>query len=158
MKLFRLEKSQVLRISVAEAWAFFSDPQNLVEITPPSLGLTPERDLPNHMHPGMIVTYRIRPLPGVRSTWVTEITHVDAPHFFVDEQRFGPYRFWHHQHRFTPCPRGILAQDLVHYGLHGGFFAGWIDGTLVRPQLEKIFEFRRRALQSRFGIQPTTMV
>lgn len=158
MKLFRLEKFQLLRVSVPEAWTFFSDPRNLEKITPPELHMVPEQDLPSRMHPGMIVTYRIRLLPGLRTTWVTEITHVEAPHMFVDEQRFGPYRFWHHLHRFTPGPQGVLAEDLVHYGLHGGLLAGWVDAALIRPRLERVFEFRRRILQERFGNPPIVTV
>lgn len=158
MRLFRLEKSQTLRVSVTEAWGFFSDPRNLAEITPPSLNLIPTEKVPDTMHPGMIITYRIRLFPGLSSNWVTEITHVEAPHFFVDEQRFGPYRFWHHMHRFTPSPEGVIADDRVHYGLYGGPLAGSIDRLVVRPKLEEIFEFRREVLHRRFGMPPRKMV
>lgn len=158
MRLFHLERTQVLRIGIAQAWAFFSNPRKLAEVTPPDLSLSPTQTVPESMYPGMIVTYRIRLFTGISSTWVTEITHVEAPNFFVDEQRFGPYRFWHHLHRFAPCPEGVIAEDLVHYGLYGGPLAGWINATLVRPRLERIFEFRRRALQQRFGSPPTAIV
>ncbi len=158
MRLFRFERTQVLNIEIAAAWAFFSDPRRLAEITPPDLNLSPSHPVPDSMYSGMIVTYRIRLLPWISSTWVTEITHVDPPHLFVDEQRFGPYRFWHHLHRFTPRSEGVIAEDLVHYGLYGGPLAGWINASLVRPKLEEIFEYRRRALRQKFGVPPTVTV
>ncbi|MFZ0427562.1 MAG: SRPBCC family protein [Acidobacteriota bacterium] len=151
MRLFRFERTQILRVGLAEAWAFFSDPRNLAKITPPELHLSPSGTVPGQMHPGMIVTYRIRLGPGIPVRWITEITHVEAPHIFVDEQRFGPYRFWHHLHRFRPAPDGVNADDLVHYGLYGGPLAGLLNAAVVRPQLERIFEFRRRSLEGRFG-------
>jgi ligand-binding SRPBCC domain-containing protein len=151
MRLFRFECTQILPVTLGEAWAFFSDPGNLAKITPPSLNLAPDSPVPAAMHPGMIVTYRIKVFPGLSMTWVTEITHVEAPNFFVDEQRFGPYRFWHHLHRFTPCEQGVVAEDMIHYGLHGGPLAGAINTVAVLPQLRKIFEFRRSALTDRFG-------
>ena len=151
MKLFTLEAEQRLPISLEEAWAFFSDPGNLAAITPPSLGFVVKSPLPPKMHPGMIVAYTIRPLFGVRVGWVTEITHVVEPHLFVDEQRFGPYRFWHHQHHFRQVPGGVEARDLVHYALPRGARAGrWI----VARQLREIFSFRRAALAEKFGTLP----
>ncbi len=152
MRLFRFERTQILPVTLDEAWSFFSDPRNLVKITPPSLNLAPSGTLPEAMHPGMIVTYKVKVLPGLPMTWITEITHVEAPHFFVDEQRFGPYRFWHHLHRFTPFDGGVTAEDLVHYGLHGGPLASAVNKTFVLPQLRGIFEFRRQSLEERFGV------
>lgn len=108
-------------------------------------------ELPLAMHAGMIVTYRVRPLLGVPAEWVTEITHVDGPDFFVDEQRFGPYRFWHHQHRFTSLPGGTEVSDLVHYALPRLPGAGIARRLLVAPRLHEIFDYRRDALRRRFG-------
>lgn len=147
MRLFRLERSQFLSIPPPQAWDFFSDPRNLARITPPELNLNPTSPVPETMYPGLIFTYRVRILPGVRVNWVTEITHVEAPRFFVDEQRFGPYRFWHHLHRFTPSEGGVAVEDIVHYGLYGGPLAGLIDALAVRPQLARIFDYRRQALE-----------
>ncbi len=100
MRLERLQDLCRLPIALPVAWDFFSDPRNLERITPPWLGIEITSDLPPRMHPGMIVTYRVRPPPGIPVRWVTEITHVVEPTLFVDEQRYGPYRFWHHQHHF----------------------------------------------------------
>jgi ligand-binding SRPBCC domain-containing protein len=149
MKLHTLDQIQRLPISVAEAWDFFSDARNLERITPPDMGFEVTSALPDRMYAGMLVTYRVRPLLGVPVTWVTEITHVDEPRLFVDEQRFGPYRFWHHQHLFREIEGGSEMRDIVSYVLPpgGGVARRW----LVTPRLEQIFAHRRRVLEERFG-------
>lgn len=149
MKLHRLDAVQRLPTSLDEAWAFFSDAGNLARITPESLRFEVTSPLPETVYPGLIITYRVRPLLGVPVRWVTEITHVREPFLFVDEQRFGPYRFWHHQHLFREIPGGVEATDIVHYTLPPG--TGFARGTLVAPRLQEIFDFRRQALVKAFG-------
>lgn len=150
MKIFRMERSLILPISIDEAWSFFSHPRNLSKITPPKMNLVPTHSLPDAMHPGQVIVYRVRIGPGISVNWVTEITHVVAPHFFVDEQRFGPYKFWHHLHRFAPHAEGVLVEDIVHYGLYGGVLAGAVNALIVRRQLESIFDYRTRVLDDLF--------
>lgn len=111
MKLFELKRELCLPISLDESWAFFSNPRNLALITPPSLNLNPIGDVPDAMFAGMIVSYKLRPFPGVHSIWITEISHVERPFRFVDEQRFGPYKFWHHTHEFEAINRGVRTTD-----------------------------------------------
>lgn len=159
MKLHRLKTLQRLPISLEEAWDFFSDPQNLRAITPPSLDFRITSPLPERMYPGMIVSYTVRPLLGIPVQWVTEITHVNEPHFFVDEQRFGPYRLWHHQHHFRPIEGGIEMEDLVHYVLPFGPLGSLAHEVQVRKQLKDIFDYRYRVLEDRFGVwKPTSDV
>jgi ligand-binding SRPBCC domain-containing protein len=100
VKLYRFEARQALPASLSAAWEFFSDPRNLSRITPPALDFKILADLPEKIHAGMLIPYRVRPLAGIPVTWVTAITHVEGPRLFVDEQLFGPYRFWSHQHFF----------------------------------------------------------
>jgi ligand-binding SRPBCC domain-containing protein len=150
MKLHVLERELRLPIPVSQAWDFFSDAGNLAKITPPDMGFQVTSPLPERMYAGMIVTYTIRPLLGVPVTWVTEITHVDEGRMFVDEQRFGPYRFWHHQHLFRQIEGGTEMRDIVHYALPPG--AGAARRLLVTPRLESIFDYRTRVLQDRFGV------
>ena len=152
MKLHVLERELRLPIPVARAWEFFSDARNLAKITPPEMGFEVTSPLPERMYAGMIITYRVRPLLGVPVTWVTEITHVDEGRLFVDEQRFGPYRFWHHQHHFREVPGGVEVRDVVHYALAPG--AGPAARFLVQPRLEAIFDHRTRVLQDQFGVLP----
>ena len=153
MRPSALREVQRLPISLPEAWSFFSDPRNLSRITPPSLGLEVTSDLPGVMYPGMIITYRVRPIPWVSVGWVTEITHVREPVLFVDEQRFGPYRFWHHEHHFREVEGGVEMKDIVHYALPLGTIGRVFGGPLVRRRLERIFSFRRRFLVREFGLE-----
>ncbi|HEX8904281.1 MAG TPA: SRPBCC family protein [Longimicrobiaceae bacterium] len=152
MKLHVLEARQLLPISLEDAWEFFSDARNLARITPPWLGFEVTSELPERMYAGMLVTYRIRPLLGVPVRWVTEITHADEPYLFVDEQRAGPYRFWHHQHLFRQVAGGVEMRDVVHYALAPG--AGAARRFLVGPRLERIFAHRRRVLEETFRPPP----
>ena len=150
MKLHVLEREQRLAIPLTRAWEFFSDARNLARITPPSMGFEVVSRLPERMYAGMIITYRVRPLLGLPVTWVTEITHVDEGRLFVDEQRFGPYRFWHHQHLFREIPGGTAVRDIVHYALPKR--ARPIHPFLVGPRLQLIFDHRRRVLEETFGV------
>lgn len=150
MKLYSLEAEQRLPISLSAAWEFFSSPANLQRITPPWLAFEVTSRLPERMFPGMIVSYFVRPLLGIPIRWVTEITHVEEPFRFVDEQRFGPYRFWHHQHHFREIEGGVEMRDVVHYGLPPGGFL--VEPLLVKPKLNEIFSFRKRTLEEIFGV------
>lgn len=143
------QRTQFLPIDLQTAWQFFSDPRNLPVITPPDLGFEITSDLPERMYAGMVVTYRVVALVGIRVSWVTEITHVREPTFFVDEQRFGPYRFWHHQHHFKAVAGGTEVFDQVSYQLPFQPL-GQVAAPLVRRRLEYIFDYRQRTLESLF--------
>lgn len=149
MKLHRLEHRQLLPIAIEEAWGFFGNPANLPLITPASLGFRITSPQPERMYGGMIVAYTVTPFFGVKVGWVTEITHAVAPVFFVDEQRFGPYRFWHHQHHFMSVSSGTEMLDLVHYALPFGLL-GRVAAPLVAKRLKTIFDYRRLVLEKRF--------
>jgi ligand-binding SRPBCC domain-containing protein len=151
MKLYRLLRTQKLPLSANEAWDFFSNPRNLALITPPSLGFKVTSDVPPKMYQGMIVTYTVTPLLNFPVRWVTEITHVDEGRMFVDEQRFGPYKFWHHQHIFEETEGGVEVTDLIHYALPFGPLGRIAHSLIVKRQLDEIFEFRRNYLEERFG-------
>jgi ligand-binding SRPBCC domain-containing protein len=151
VKLYELHYKQRLPLSPGEAWDFFSNPHNLPLLTPPSLDFRITSDTPETTYAGMIITYRIRPVLNLPLSWVTEITHADPPHFFVDEQRFGPYAFWHHRHRFTPAEGGVEIDDHVHYGLPFGWAGRAANRLTVGRRLEEIFRFRREYLERRFG-------
>ncbi|MDX1548657.1 MAG: SRPBCC family protein [Rhodothermales bacterium] len=154
MTLYRLHALQRLPISMEAAWDFFSHPKNLPVITPGWLDFQMTNPVPERMHTGTIITYTIRPLLGLKVRWVTEITHADAPRLFVDEQRFGPYRFWHHQHHFRAVEGGVEVEDLVHYALPFGPLGRLAHAAVVRARLDAIFGFRREALTARFGTLP----
>jgi ligand-binding SRPBCC domain-containing protein len=153
MKPFLLQRTQTLPIPLATAWEFFSDPRNLSAITPPDLGFRICSAVPERMYAGMVVSYSVTPFGSFSADWTTEITHVREPEFFVDEQRFGPYRFWHHQHLFKEVDQGVEMTDLVHYLLPFGY-VGLVAAGYVRIKLERIFAFRREELIRRFGRAP----
>ncbi len=151
MRLHRFGVAQLLPVDLETAWEFFSDPRNLQLMTPPWLNLVPTSDVPEAMHQGMIVTYQVKPALGIPVTWVTEITHVVDRRLFVDEQRFGPYRFWHHQHHFREVDGGTEVRDVLHYGLPLGMAGELFGGTLVKRRVKQIFAFRRHTLVELFG-------
>ena len=151
MKMMRLERVQLLDSSMDTVWEFMSHPANLQLITPPDLGFTLASPLPEKMHAGTIATYTVTPFGGLRYRWITEITHVIPQVLFVDEQRFGPYRFWHHQHHFQETDCGIEMRDIVHYMLPFDPLSRLLSGVVVR-RLDQIFDHRRDALQKFFGL------
>lgn len=151
MKLETVHRLQRLSIPLQTAWDFFSDPRNLRDITPPALGFQVTSTPAERMYPGMIISYRITPLWGLSRQWITEITHVIEPQLFVDEQRFGPYRFWHHQHLFRAIAGGVEMEDLVHYILPFGRLGQLAAAGLVKREVQKIFDFRREVLAKKFG-------
>jgi len=151
MTVHRLYRKQTLPISLDEAWRFFGNPNNLSEITPEWLHFRILSDLADELRPGMIVQYKIKVPPGVPVSWTTEITHVRDRRLFVDEQRFGPYRFWHHQHLFKPVDGGVEMEDIVHYKLPFGPLGRLIHALSVKRQLREIFDHRYAYLTDRFG-------
>ena len=154
MKVHVLEQSQFLPISMEEAWEFFATPRNLDKIIPDDFGFSILHVSGEKMHPGQIITYKVKVPPGVTISWVTEITHVDEGKSFVDDQRFGPYKFWHHKHSFEPTEGGIIMHDLVHYALPFSPFGEIAHGLFVKPQLKKIFDSRRSMLDDYFQKKP----
>ena len=101
------------------------------------------------MYPGQIITYRVKPISSIAMTWVTEITQVDELSFFIDEQRFGPYKFWHHKHFFKPVAGGVEMTDLVHYALPFGF-TGRIFNPFVVKKVKEIFNYRSGVIDTIF--------
>jgi ligand-binding SRPBCC domain-containing protein len=151
MKIYTLAKTQNLPISLEEAWDFFSSPKNLKEITPPYMGFVITSDLGDgKMYSGQIISYKVTPLLNIPMTWVTEIKHVEDHKYFVDEQRFGPYALWHHQHWFKSIDGGVEMRDIVNYGLPLDPL-GRIGIGFVRSKLEEIFDYRFHKVEQIFG-------
>ena len=146
-----LSQEQFLPISLDEAWDFFSSPRNLDEITPDELGFKIVYQPGEKMYEGQIIEYKVKIAPAIWVPWVTEIKTVSDRKSFFDEQRFGPYKFWHHMHSFEEKDGGVLMKDLVHYALPLYPFGEFADGLFVRPKLERIFGFRKEILEKRFG-------
>ncbi len=151
MKIYRYHEEQRLPVKIEEAWKFFSDPVNLTKITPPDMKFritnNPEKDI----YSGMIITYKLRPLLNIPANWVTEIVSVDKPYSFIDMQRFGPYKFWHHRHHFKVINGGVLMTDEVNYLLPFGILGRVFHSLLVKKRIQKIFNYRRTALKKIFS-------
>ena len=151
MGIHVLTSSQIIRTGIGRAWDFFSDPRNLAKITPPELDFTILSALPERVHAGLMIEYRVRPLLGIPVRWLTEITHVEQGKFFVDEQRIGPYRIWHHEHHFKALDdERTEITDRVTYVLPYGPLGDLVHPFLVKPQLAKIFAFREKAVGEMF--------
>ena len=153
MPIFKLDASQTLLTDIDTAWQFFSDPQNLAVITPPEMRFQITGEPPSTIHPGLIITYRLTPLPvlPLRVSWATEIAQVNAPYFFADDQIAGPYALWHHEHHFQEVEGGVLATDQVHWSLPLDPISAPIANLAVVPQLRHIFRFRADKLRELFG-------
>jgi ligand-binding SRPBCC domain-containing protein len=149
--IYTLTVMQELPIGLHEAWEFFSSPENLEKITPSHMGFRITSGKPGKMYPGQIISYRVSPITGIKTNWVTEITHVDEGKFFVDEQRFGPYRMWHHEHHFEKLENGVKMIDKVSYKIPFGFLGHIAQAFFVKKQLENIFKYRILTLEKKFN-------
>lgn len=151
MKVYHLHRQHTLPIVLAEAWNFFSSPHNLVKITPKEMGFKVLSTGGVKMYAGQIIQYDVQIFPLVTVRWVTEITHVQEPSYFVDEQRFGPYAFWHHQHRFTEVNGGVEMTDDVHYAIPFGLVGRLANSLFVEKKLQSIFDYRTKIVASQFS-------
>jgi ligand-binding SRPBCC domain-containing protein len=137
---------------MATLWDFMSSPQNLAKITPPYMGfhiLTKLGD--EKMHAGQIIEYYVTPLAGIKMHWVTEITHVKDKEYFVDEQRFGPYAFWHHKHLLKEVPGGVEMIDTLHYKVPFGILGKLVNALFIKNKVNEIFNFRYNKLEELFN-------
>lgn len=151
MKIYTLHKKQKLPITVDQAWAFLSDPKNLKTITPNYMGFNILSGADRPMFAGQIIQYIVTPVLGIKTKWVTEITHVVDKQYFVDEQRFGPYALWHHKHFIKEIEGGIEMEDIIDYKLPFGVMGQLVQPFLVKPKLEEIFNYRTKKLEELFG-------
>ncbi len=151
-RIYTIRTVANLPVSLGEAWDFFSSPANLKDITPAHLGFQiKSKHHGEKMYPGQIIEYTVKPFLGIPLYWMTEITHVEDKQFFVDEQRYGPYSMWHHQHHFKAIEGGVEMIDLVHYKLPGWFLGDIANTLFVKAQLKEIFDFRTVKVEQLFG-------
>jgi len=152
MGFYQLRKEQLVNTSIENLWDFISSPVNLKKITPPYMGfdITSEK-LPNKIYEGMIISYQVKPLLGIKTIWVTEITHVKENQYFVDEQRVGPYTLWHHQHIIQQQGEKVLMTDIVSYQPPFGFFGAIANKLIIEKKLNEIFNFRTKVIDEIFN-------
>lgn len=156
MGFYQFKCQQCFINSVDELWDFISSPQNLKVITPDYMGFeVTSKDLPDKMYEGMIVSYKVAPLLGIKTTWVTEITHVKDKHYFIDEQRVGPYAIWHHQHFLEATPKGTLMKDIISYKPPFGILGNVANALVIKQKLKEIFDYRTGMLSRLFEEFPS---
>ena len=149
--MFQLYKEQKISASMDEVWDFISSPENLKRITPDYMGFDIKSNhLPKKMYPGMMIAYIVKPILNIKMNWLTEITQVEEKSFFIDEQRQGPYKIWHHEHRINPIKGGVLMTDLLTYLPPFGWFGKIANKFFIRKKIEEIFDYREKALNQIF--------
>lgn len=147
MKIIEKHWEQFVPAGIDEVWAFFSRPENLNRITPPDMDFEILSDLSGvEMYPGMLIRYRIRPMFKLPMQWVTEITQIAEGRYFIDEQRFGPYAFWHHQHHFEARDGGVIMRDILHYAVPFGLLGTAVNRLLIEDKVEAIFRYRKKVI------------
>ncbi len=150
MKIYQLKRNQLVNSDIETCWSFFCAPQNLKEITPEFMGFDIVSNLQESMYEGMVIEYIVRPVLNIPMRWLTEITHVKELDFFVDEQRVGPYRLWHHEHHFKKVSGGVEMTDIVTYALPFGFL-GSLFHPVISKKLNQIFDYRYKAIEKKFN-------
>jgi len=152
MQVKKKEWQQFISRPLEEVWAYFSRPENLDNITPDDMGFEILTDIENvPMYQGMLIQYKVSPIGNIKMNWVTEIKHVTEGKYFIDEQRFGPYALWHHQHHFEEKEGGTLMTDLLHYKVPYGFIGTIADALFVDSRIEEIFNYRIKAVEEIFA-------
>jgi ligand-binding SRPBCC domain-containing protein len=152
MAYYQKKAEQKVPASLEEVWDFISSPANLKEITPDYMGFDIQtKDLPEKMYEGMIIGYIVTPVLGIKTKWLTEITKVKDLKYFVDEQRLGPYKMWHHQHIIEEIDGGVLMKDIITYIPPMGFLGAIANTILIKKKLNEIFDYRTMAVEKRFG-------
>jgi len=147
-----IQTKQILNASLSDVWKFISTPENLKLITPDYMDFTIlNKEKTGEMYEGQIIEYTVKPIFSIPVRWITEITQVRQPDYFVDEQRFGPYKFWHHKHFLKEYKNGVIMEDLIHYSLSLGPVGVALNNIYIHRQLKAIFDFRAKKLNEIFN-------
>ena len=151
MKIHTLHKKQQLPISLDTAWEFLSNPRNLKTITPDYMSFNIVSEIDRPLYTGQIIQYIVTPLLGIKTKWVSEITHIEEKKYFVDEQMYGPYALWHHKHFIKEIDGGVEMEDIIDYKVPLGILGQIVHPFIVKPKLEEIFNYRQEKLEELFG-------
>lgn len=148
MGFYQLRREMLVEKPLDEVWDFISSPANLKRITPDFMGFDiVSQNLPKKMYKGMIIEYRVKPLLNIPTRWVTEITQIEEKKFFIDEQRVGPYKLWHHQHFVEPLGENTQMIDIVSYSPPLGLLGNIANQVMIKQKLKGIFDYRTQALE-----------
>lgn len=147
MSVFKKEWKQEIIGDRDKIWHFFSRPENLQKITPSEMNFRIQSDIGGkQMYEGMMIVYKVSPMLGISMSWATEITHIKEGVHFIDEQRIGPYKMWHHEHWFEPTENGVMMTDLLHYSIPFGPLGLLANKLLVNKKIDSIFNYRVKAV------------
>lgn len=146
---YRLYRQQVVGGTLEEVFAFFKDPRNLEELTPPWLGFRILGATDGEVQAGTRIRYRLR-VHGIPMGWESVIAVYEEGTRFADKMLRGPYRHWYHEHRFRPVPGGVEIIDEVDYDLPLGPLGHLVHAMFVGRELDRIFAWRRQAMARRF--------
>jgi len=156
-KPYTFQQQQWIPRPIAEVFSFFSDAHNLEQITPPWLGFKILSMSTDSITEGTEICYRLR-LHGIPFFWRTEILEWNPPHGFVDVERAGPFKLWHHTHKFEADGERTRMTDCVDYMLHFGSLGRIVDALKVRSDVRRIFDYRRLRIEELFGEQPGSSI
>lgn len=152
MAFYQLKREQFINADLDTVWDFISSPKNLKKITPKFMGFDiTSGNGDETMYQGMIISYLVKPLLGIPTQWVTEITHVKDKRYFVDEQRIGPYKLWHHQHILIEQKNGVLMKDIVTYQPPLGLLGAIANSLIIKNKLKQIFKYRFEVVEKMFN-------
>jgi len=148
--IHQLTRQQIITAPLEAVWDFFSSPSNLNDITPPDLHFEILFGGDQPMYQGQLMAYKIQLFPLIKTPWLTEITRVEEPFYFADQQHLGPYSFWNHEHFFAPVEEGVEMRDLVTYQLPLGPIGDLVHTLWVGPRLKRIFDYRAQKVRQVF--------
>ena len=152
MAVHALKAVQKIPVDIDKAWDFFSRPNNLKLITPSEMNfIITSPFVSEKAYPGEIITYKVSPVAGIPISWVTEIIQVKDKEYFADEQRFGPYSMWHHEHHFKTIEGGVEMTDMVYYKIPFWFIGDIANTLFIRKKLKSIFTYRFKKVEEHFG-------
>ena len=152
MSYTQIKRKQLINCNIEKLWDFISSPKNLKKITPKSMSFDIQsNNSEEKIYPGMIIIYKVSPLFKIPITWITEITHVKEKKYFVDEQRVGPYKIWHHEHILEEQKNGVLMTDIITYVPPFGLIGGVMNILFIKNKVNKIFDYRNKILNKLFN-------
>jgi ligand-binding SRPBCC domain-containing protein len=149
--MYRFEQQQLIKADLDQVWKFFSNPRNLQKLMPEDMGFQTIDEVPESMYPGLLLRYKVAPLMGIKLPWTSRIEFIEDRKYFVDTQSEGPFRYWHHEHRFEETEEGTMAIDILHYRLPLEPLSKLFHGSIVKKKLDIIFQTRISKTSDIFG-------
>jgi ligand-binding SRPBCC domain-containing protein len=103
---------------------------------------------------GQSVTWRARHF-GVTWTMTSQITGLDEPAWFVDEQRHGPFKYFRHEHRFRETLEGTEMVDEITFGAPLGPLGWAAERGVLRWYLPLLIRQRNAYLKASLENAPS---